>query len=543
MATPGNWGLLYDALRQANLIPQTSDDTQFQFVSTPTVAAWSTEDQNYWADYWANFPPAQLGPDYLRAVSTVSDGFYDFINSLQYSQPETDPTYQRLVDEQRTLTSRLSRTNTDSVAAYKAWMSNGGQQIFPEIKTYTDWLASGPAGGQEYRSQVDALQVQLDQVNLHLIPFQKGSDKAISLAIQRADPSRRIAAMVPGSGGLTKQVYPQSISPDLGSLLTKWLAGQGNTVSVTLRHDADYSGEWHIQGAASGELFYGFFGFMGEAGAKYDRWVEADEHFSSEVTIQAATTFGLTRGDWFTGSMLSQYPEGPWAGKTADQYFGPHGSLKLVPSQLLVTFGVEVTLTLSQSTMERVHQQFEQASGIVIGPFFLGSETTHVSEVTTHSDGSQSITFTSTDNNPYVTGVVSQSFFHQGEEAQLARFRAAGASVRRTPPDISQFQLAGASADKLWSEVHGPTFNQMLKKAGWQEAPNAHILKRLRERGPHIGINTPSDFAREVRQGWNEPNPGGGMRRMLNIQTDKGRRPFVVYRNDIAPGLFITLTF
>lgn len=112
-----------------------------------------------------------------------------------------------------------------------------------------------------------------------------------------------------------------------------------------------------------------------------------------------------------------------------------------------------------------------------------------------------------------------------------------------TRPDISQFALKGPVSVKLLREVHGPEFNNCLRQAGWQEAKNAHILKRLKERGPSVGINTLADFAREVRQGKTGPNPGGGSRRFLNITTNKGKKPFVVFRNDKTPGTFITLTF
>lgn len=115
--------------------------------------------------------------------------------------------------------------------------------------------------------------------------------------------------------------------------------------------------------------------------------------------------------------------------------------------------------------------------------------------------------------------------------------------VEQARPDISKFDLKGSVTLKLLSQVHGPEFNNCLKQAGWREAKNAHILKRLKQRGPSVGINTLADFAREVRQGKTERGPRGVLLRVLNITMKNGKKPFVVFRDDRTPGTFITLSF
>lgn len=413
-SNPGLWGALYDALKLAGIQIPTGANSQFQFVTEPTVAGWTDANTLYYSDFYGNYASADMGPVYNRAVATISDAYYDFINSLEYSDPSSDPKYRSLVTQQKLLVTNLGQLNTDSVGAYKSWVANGGPTTFPDIKNYTDWLASAPAGGQQYAAQITDLQTQLNQINLQLIPFQQGADKAISLAIKNADPSNMVTATVPGSGGLTKKVYLQSIAPNLATQLQGWISGaKSYSVNATFTHDTKYSGDWNIEGGGSSFFDDGFFGFFAEGEANYHKKVESDSHFKCTLTVQANQMFGISRDGWFDGSLVAEYPNGPWSGKTPDMYFGPQGTLKLVTSQMLVSYGTSLSLTVSQSTMTDVRESWEQASGIMIGPFFIGSESVHHAQVTTNEDGSQTLTVGSTDNNAYITGVLSQSFYNE----------------------------------------------------------------------------------------------------------------------------------
>jgi hypothetical protein len=108
---------------------------------------------------------------------------------------------------------------------------------------------------------------------------------------------------------------------------------------------------------------------------------------------------------------------------------------------------------------------------------------------------------------------------------------------------ISTIRFVGLIGNRPIRMLHGPEFNNALAKVGWREAHNAHILKRLKERGPSIGILTLNDFGRMLRNGADAPNPSGGKRRMLGHITGGGSQPYVVYRDDRLPGLFITISF
>jgi hypothetical protein len=79
---------------------------------------------------------------------------------------------------------------------------------------------------------------------------------------------------------------------------------------------------------------------------------------------------------------------------------------------------------------------------------------------------------------------------------------------------IESFAFHGLIGDLPWPRITGPEFFNALAKIGWREAHNAHIFKRLCERGPGLGINTPNDFARALRNGHTLPTKGGALQRV-----------------------------
>jgi len=68
-------------------------------------------------------------------------------------------------------------------------------------------------------------------------------------------------------------------------------------------------------------------------------------------------------------------------------------------------------------------------------------------------------------------------------------------------------------------------FRQALKENGWREAHNGHIYKRLVERGAALGIKTPNDFARALRDGTTEDAEEGASRRVC-----RGGNCWVIFR-------------
>jgi hypothetical protein len=415
----GKWGVLYDALLKAGLKLPTSSNSQFQMITSPMVAAWNDLNQLYYADLYGNYPSAEMGPTYSRSAGSVSDGYYDFINSLEYPDPSKDLQYQKLISQQKTLTTNLGLANQTAVGAYKAWLEDSSDTTtFPAIKSISDWLASGLAGGAQYNAQIDDINTQLNNVNQQLIPFLSGSGLAIKNAVAAVALDNQKTTAIPGSKD-TKKVYSQSISPQLGSLLLQWQSGQkSNSVSIALNNTSKDTGSWYVEAGAGFDFSYGIIGIFGEGGITYNKTIENDSSFSCTLDVQATALFDIVRNNWFNGGLLTEYLNGPWSSKTAEQFFGSKGSLKLVPTQILVAYGVSFTITATSKTFNEIQKSWKAHGGLAIGPFIIGGEGAGHSNVTTNSDDTQTLTFDSTDNNPYVIGFLSQSFYQEEPLAQ-----------------------------------------------------------------------------------------------------------------------------
>lgn len=90
---------------------------------------------------------------------------------------------------------------------------------------------------------------------------------------------------------------------------------------------------------------------------------------------------------------------------------------------------------------------------------------------------------------------------------------------------IDSIEFRGLIGNKAWHEMTGPEFLDALEKNGWREAHNAHIFMRLKQRGPRLGIYTPNDFARALRDGHTLPAERGALQRVC-----RGGDFVVIYR-------------
>ena len=79
---------------------------------------------------------------------------------------------------------------------------------------------------------------------------------------------------------------------------------------------------------------------------------------------------------------------------------------------------------------------------------------------------------------------------------------------------IDGIKFVGLIGDKPWKEITVNEFMTALAKSGWKEAHNAHIFRRLSERGSALGIRTPNEFARALRAGTTEEGKDGAKTRV-----------------------------
>lgn len=109
-----------------------------------------------------------------------------------------------------------------------------------------------------------------------------------------------------------------------------------------------------------------------------------------------------------------------------------------------------------------------------------------------------------------------------------------------------KFKLSGSGINKLWKETTNTAWSKMLPK-GWDDN-GFHFYSQVRDRGPKLGIDTPSDLESEIlKQVRDEPEGHPNRRQIvLPIKNDKSANLRVIYDytgKKNATCQLVTLTF
>ena len=102
------------------------------------------------------------------------------------------------------------------------------------------------------------------------------------------------------------------------------------------------------------------------------------------------------------------------------------------------------------------------------------------------------------------------------------------------PTDIDRFAFVGSLGSYTFRDITGGQWDNALRRIGWREAHNGHLLMRLKQqdRGQAFGLYTLDDFAAVIRAGYTAPS-GTALARIC------GNRAFMVIYRACS---FITLT-
>jgi len=413
--TLGTYGFVYDAMIKSGLNIQTDDQKQFQFVSLPQKAGWTSTINGFYADLWGNHAAAGLGPTMPGPQMDIADPYYEFVQTLVAPPPKAAE-YEKLNTQLTALTDQYGALKKEEVTAYELWQTGQGKN-FPDIKTIGDWETSDYTAGSTYITQKNNLSGRITNVNEQIEPYMKGAALVYQQARNAVDPKVMIDVAKPGGG--TTKIYPTSFAPELSEFIAT-MSGGGTVspMSVSFGAKDEYNGSWSVAtGGAAGLPLEGFF-FGGEGGYKSSTVIQNDAELAVNLNIKGLQAFNIVRDNWFKSSMIAEHMEGPYSGtgSTGKQFFGAEkGTLKLVPSQVLVAYGTTFSLTTSTSAYKSVETEWNAEVGLMIGPFFFGADILHKSKEVTQSGDTTTISLGSNDDpNAYIIGVAS-SLYLDGE--------------------------------------------------------------------------------------------------------------------------------
>lgn len=155
----------------------------------------------------------------------------------------------------------------------------------------------------------------------------------------------------------------------------------------------------------------GFFGYAGASGGRTSIDTSSDS-FSLEFSARNIQIFTITPGEWFNGSVVSAFKNGPWIseGPVATgrvKLWGTDGILNLLSTQVVVVYQPKIKVTLSQSEYESVQTNFQASGGFSIGPFGFGGAYNRNTSDVSFDAASNTITAQDSTNTPQILAVLS----------------------------------------------------------------------------------------------------------------------------------------
>lgn len=154
-----------------------------------------------------------------------------------------------------------------------------------------------------------------------------------------------------------------------------------------------------------GVSYFGIFNI----GGSYKQSEAFTEKNSTSVTfnVKASKTFSISQWNWFNGSMLGQYANGPFKdSKPADlEFWGAKGILSLIPQQVQIVYQPSVTIQLENSTYSEFKRDVQGSTGLQIGPFSFGAKGGYSDSHITYHDDNSSLTIEDVSKVPKIVSV------------------------------------------------------------------------------------------------------------------------------------------
>lgn len=391
--------IYYEIAKKLNLLQQ--EGTLFQYVSLPTVAAW-TDDVQYNVYNIANPLPASSGPFYTASDKDLDSTYRSFLVSIAPKDATVDSHYKEVEKEHTLALSTQTNNSEKALKIYRAWAQNPTD---PDIKSYTAWLNSSASG--PWKNTIANDQSMVDYYWGLMQAYTKGSPMLIDYLNDYNDIKNYDDVTTPS--GTPIHIHMMDITPNLSSQLKDWKDGLGTGLSIDTKTSTSDPSVWNMINYDNVD-FSKFFGPYSKSCEVTYQNVYMDHEFQLQITIGGIAEFSISRPNWYHGDALDIFKEGPYLDKDMNEttFFGKNGLLVLVPKSVLVAYGISATLTISDTTYSQYKESWETSYGFKIGPFEIKTGGSSGSMTVTHNQNNTT-TLKINDNSqlPMVIGVQS----------------------------------------------------------------------------------------------------------------------------------------
>jgi len=136
--------------------------------------------------------------------------------------------------------------------------------------------------------------------------------------------------------------------------------------------------------------------------------------FDCEISFNGMQQFPITPdANWYSPGMIQNYKDKLLS--TSPQFFGEGGSLNVIPSSVLLGYGLKIKIKIDNASYSSLQTAFRQSASVSVGvgPFNLSvSESSHnYKSKFTYDDSSSTVTIEPENTNiPFLLGVISNKY-------------------------------------------------------------------------------------------------------------------------------------
>lgn len=408
--TGSQWDYLYNAVvsRFPGLAPQAG--AYFQFAAAPNAATWKTPED---ADAYdvADGVPASLEGFYIPTGS-FSSAYATLIRSIRPATGDSNADYlaiqQKLNDQEDKYTALISA----ATAAYHVFNANNPGPNGTKAESFTAWM-NDPFGGASWGDKVTAVRNVIAEYNKELAAILASMDAPLSAAVAAIGTD----TMNISTGGAAVAVPRTTIGNSLADDKARWdvyPAGKFDFDSGPMNSETVVTGPW--TSVVTTTVSHDSCGGTTVSASVDTSRIIADEHFSLRVQAVGFQGYPIKRGQWYDETFVdpkTQIVQG--AAVTNDSFFGLHGSLHMIPDQVVVMYRPTISLTVStQCYKEEIESNATASVGGFTNLFGFQFQYNGISGLNPVGDEvTTTITFPSPDNSvPQILGVISKSAYN-----------------------------------------------------------------------------------------------------------------------------------
>lgn len=405
---------LFNAL--ANKFPgiaSASGASLFQFATVPIAASWETNEDAK-AYELSSRGSANLTGFYVPG-DRIDIAYGDLINSIEQPNVENNPEYTKARREAEDANRVWKAKAGEATVAYKQWAATHEKPDGTPLLTEIEWLGAA-TGGAAWAGELKELQ-------------DEAAAKRAAMALIAKTLSAPLAAAQAAAG---------EDKVTIGALTYSQVSIGGTLAQDIRRWDKAKAGEYEFDVVLEGGRTITYpWKTLYKTEVHQDCWstsasvkvntsrIIADEHYELRVQAVGLESYPISRGQWYDPNFVN--PNQKIASGSSfdnDTFFGPDGTLHLIPQLLLVMYKPTYRLTVSDIVYKQEFEANADASIEWIDLFgsrfkFSGLASLQPEK---NADSTTTVTFASpAEASPQIIGVFSKVCWNSHEPSGAAQ--------------------------------------------------------------------------------------------------------------------------